>query len=94
MDKLEGIMRPEVHEKCMSASGSLVVWVGATDTWEEGTWASPITRYNYKYENPDIYFDYELAFFTTGCHIQFCQIFPIFFQKSPRIPWSLGCRST
>ena len=33
MDQLENIVVPEIHEKCLHASGALMVWVGATDEY-------------------------------------------------------------
>ena len=33
MDELENIVVPEIHEKCLHASGALMVWVGATDEY-------------------------------------------------------------
>jgi len=44
MDNLEGIINPEIHEKCMHASGNLIVWVAATDEYEEGVWVNPQTK--------------------------------------------------
>ena len=33
MDQLENIVVPEIHEKCLHASGALMVWVGVTDAY-------------------------------------------------------------
>ena len=34
MDKLENIVVPDIHEKCLHASGALMVWLGVTDEYE------------------------------------------------------------
>ena len=34
MDNLESIVVPDIHEKCLHASGALLVWVGITDEYE------------------------------------------------------------
>ena len=44
MDIAEGMVNREIHEKCMHASGSLMIWAGPTDEWEEGTWVNPYTK--------------------------------------------------
>jgi len=44
MDTLEDIVVGDIHEKCMHASGNLIVWVGATDEWQEGIWMDPTSR--------------------------------------------------
>ena len=44
MDTLEDIVIGDIHEKCMHASGNLIVWVGATDEWDEGVWVDPTSR--------------------------------------------------
>ena len=36
MDNLENIVVPDIHEKCLHASGALMIWVGATDEYEVG----------------------------------------------------------
>ena len=43
MDSLENIVKPDIHEKCLHASGSLMIWVGATDKYEEGVWVDSTT---------------------------------------------------
>ena len=37
MDQLENIVVPEIHEKCLHASGALMVWVGVTDAYNVNT---------------------------------------------------------
>jgi len=44
MDIAEGMVNRDIHEKCLHASGSLVVWGGITDEWEEGVWMNPYSR--------------------------------------------------
>lgn len=44
MDIAEGIVDRDVHEKCMHASGALIIWSGITDQAEEGIWANPYTK--------------------------------------------------
>jgi len=44
MDIAEGIVDKDVHEKCMHASGSLILWGGITDQWEEDNWVNPYTK--------------------------------------------------
>ena len=44
MDIAEGIVNKDIHEKCIHASGSLIIWAGPTDEWEEGVWVNPYTR--------------------------------------------------
>jgi len=44
MDIAEGLVDKDIHEKCMHASGSLIIWGGMTDEWEEGNWVSPYTK--------------------------------------------------
>ena len=44
MDIGESLIQGEIHEKCMHASGSLLVWIGLTDRFEEGVWADPYTK--------------------------------------------------
>ena len=34
MDELENIVIGDIHEKCLHASGALIVWIGATDEYE------------------------------------------------------------
>ena len=42
MDTAESIVDKDVHEKCMHASGALVIWGGMTDEWEEDVWVNPL----------------------------------------------------
>lgn len=44
MDIGEGMVDKDIHEKCMHASGSLMIWGGMTDQWEEDNWVSPYTK--------------------------------------------------
>lgn len=44
MDVVEDLVVGETHEKCMHASGSIIIWVGVTDEQEENTWMDPITK--------------------------------------------------
>ena len=44
MDTAESIVDKDVHEKCMHASGALVIWGGMTDEWEEDVWVNPYTK--------------------------------------------------
>ena len=44
MDIAEGIVGKDIHEKCMHDSGSLIIWGGVTDHWEEGNWVNPYTK--------------------------------------------------
>ena len=50
MDSLEDIVVGDIHEKCMHASGNLIVWVGATDEWEEGIWMDSTSREPLKFD--------------------------------------------
>jgi len=44
MDIGEGIVDRDIHERCVHASGSLILWGGITDQWEEGNWVDPYTK--------------------------------------------------
>jgi len=44
MDVTEDLISGEIHEKCMHASGNIIVWVGITDQYEEGTWVNSVTK--------------------------------------------------
>jgi len=44
MDIAEGILIREIHEKCLHASGSLIIWGGPVDEWSEDTWVNPYTK--------------------------------------------------
>ena len=50
MDELENIVVPDIHEKCLHASGALMVWVGATDEYMEGVWADSTTKEPLKFD--------------------------------------------
>ena len=44
MDIAESMVDKDHHEKCMHAAGSLIIWTGMTDEWEEGNWVNPYTK--------------------------------------------------
>jgi len=44
MDVTESLVKTDIHERCMHASGNIVVWIGASDEWEEGVWVNPYTK--------------------------------------------------
>ena len=44
MDLAEGLVLKETHDKCLHASGSLIIWGGPTDQWEEDVWMNPYTK--------------------------------------------------
>lgn len=44
MDIAESIVNKDIHEKCIHASGSLIIWAGPSDEWEEGVWVNPYTK--------------------------------------------------
>ncbi|XP_023337222.1 uncharacterized protein LOC111708162 isoform X2 [Eurytemora carolleeae] len=44
MDIASEIMKPDIHEKCLHASGSLIIWAGPTDYMEEDMWTNPYTK--------------------------------------------------
>ena len=33
----------QTHEKCLHATGALLIWAGITDQYEEDTWVNPYT---------------------------------------------------
>ena len=37
-------MVTQTHEKCLHATGALLIWAGITDQYEEDTWVNPYTR--------------------------------------------------
>ena len=43
MDIAESLVDPQTHEKCMHASGALMIWAGITDHYEEDLWVNPYT---------------------------------------------------
>ena len=45
-DICEQVLRPEIHEKCMHASGDVIVWIGYTDERMEGVWADAQPPYD------------------------------------------------
>jgi len=44
MDIAENIVDKDIHEKCVHASGSLIIWGGPTDEWDEDVWMNPYTK--------------------------------------------------
>ena len=40
MDVVGSLIRPEIHEKCILASGDVEMWIGYTDNIEEDIWAT------------------------------------------------------
>ena len=50
MDELENIVIPDIHEKCLHASGALMVWVGATDEYMEGVWSDSTSKEPLKFD--------------------------------------------
>ena len=46
MDVVGSLIRPEIHEKCMHASGDVIVWIGYTDERMEGVWADAQPPYD------------------------------------------------
>lgn len=44
MDTAENLVNREIHEKCLLASGSLNIWNGLTDQWEEDLWVNPYSK--------------------------------------------------
>ena len=49
MDIAEKIVDKDTHEKCLHATGSLIIWGGVTDEWEEGNWMNPYTKVSYTF---------------------------------------------
>ncbi|XP_023336040.1 uncharacterized protein LOC111707216 [Eurytemora carolleeae] len=43
MDIAEGLVQ-DIHEKCVHSSGSLLYWIGYTDSYGDGTWINPYTK--------------------------------------------------
>ncbi|XP_023331567.1 uncharacterized protein LOC111703755 [Eurytemora carolleeae] len=43
MDTTENLVSGEIHERCMHASGNVIVWLGITDEYSEGLWVSSFT---------------------------------------------------
>jgi len=46
MDVIEDLVMGDIHEKCMHASGNIIIWVGVTDEMEEGVWADATYPYS------------------------------------------------
>jgi len=44
MDIAENSVDKDIHEKCVHASGSLLIWAGPVDEWEEDVWVNPYTK--------------------------------------------------
>jgi len=57
MDIIEDLVIADIHEKCMHASGNIIIWVGIVDQFEEGVWQDPSPP------NPHLQFD---GFWETG----------------------------
>ena len=57
MDVIEDLVQTDIHEKCMHASGNIIIWVGIVDQYEEGVWQDPSPP------NPVLTFD---GFWQTG----------------------------
>ena len=43
MDIAESMVDPQTHEKCLHATGALILWAGITDEYEEEVWVNPYT---------------------------------------------------
>ena len=43
MDIAESMVDPQTHEKCLHATGALILWAGITDEYEEDVWVNPYT---------------------------------------------------
>ena len=46
MDVIESLVKPDIHEKCMHASGNIIVWLGITDERMEDVWADADDPYD------------------------------------------------
>ena len=44
MDVAESMVDPQTHEKCLHATGALILWAGITDEYEEALWVNPYTK--------------------------------------------------
>jgi len=44
MDIAESLVNRDIHEVCLHASGSLILWAGPNDEDEEGVWVNPYTH--------------------------------------------------
>ena len=44
MDIAESMVDPQTHEKCLHATGALILWAGFTDEYEESVWVNPYTK--------------------------------------------------
>ena len=49
MDYAEQKIEP-LHEACVHSSGSLMIWLGLTDKYEEGAWMNPYTKEPMNYD--------------------------------------------